>query len=73
VIGRPPPGYYIITDEEMFEIAVQTELQGGDKACSSKINQVLDRVERRNNGGQAVTRTGGLYAKDDDTREATRR
>jgi hypothetical protein len=65
LIGRPLPGYYIITDEELFEIAVQTELQGGDASRKDKINRVLDRVERRNNGGQTTTRTSGLYATDD--------
>jgi phytoene/squalene synthetase len=37
----------MITGEELWQIAVWAEMQGGDKSYSHKINQKLDEVVRR--------------------------
>jgi hypothetical protein len=47
VIERPPNRKYMITDEEIWDIVVNAEKQGGNKTMALKINRILEEVVRR--------------------------
>jgi hypothetical protein len=47
LIEHPPNRKYTITGEDIWQIVVLVEMQGGDKSKAIKINQLLEEVIRR--------------------------
>jgi hypothetical protein len=47
MIEHPPNKKFTITGEDIWQIIVLVEMQGGDKSKAIKINQLLEEVIRR--------------------------
>jgi hypothetical protein len=47
MIARPPARKYTITHDEIWEIVVCAEKQGGDKTQALKINKILEAMIKR--------------------------
>ena len=46
LIGRPLRNKFTITNDQIFEILVLVEKQGGNKECAAKINRIFEQIEK---------------------------
>lgn len=46
LIGKPVRKKMTITNDQVFEILVLVEKQGGNKECAAKINRIFEQIEK---------------------------
>ena len=44
LIKRPKSRKYMISDEDLWQISVNAELQGGNKIYAHRTNKILDKI-----------------------------